>query len=116
MFKITKTFADHLADLRKKTLRQRIQLAFYTLWCDSAISDAGTTALLKACDLISPCDADDDNTLQAKGFLIHGLATNIFGSDSDNDQIPKFEIEACVFPDESRSGIAALIEHQKSEA
>ena len=115
MIEITKTFADHLADLRQKTLRQRIRLAFDTLWYNSAIPDAGTSALLKACDLISPCDTDDDNTLQAKGFLIQALSNNVFGSDADNDQIAKFEIEACVFPDENRSGIAELIEQQKSE-
>ena len=116
MIKITKTFADHLADLRQKPLRQRIRLAFDTLWYNSAIPDAGTKALLKACDLISPGDADDDTTLQAKGLLIQALANNIFGSDADTDQTAKFEIEACVFPDESRSGIAELIEQQKSEA
>lgn len=115
MIKITKTFADHLTDLREKTLRRRIRLAFDTLWYNSAIPDAGTKALLKACDLISPCDADDDTTLQAKGFLIQGLANNIFGSDSDSDQVSKFEIDACVMPDMSRLGIAKFIERQDDE-
>lgn len=116
MMKITKTFADSLADLREKPLRRRIQLAFDTLWYDSAIPDAGAKALLTACDLILPRDADDDNTLQAKGILIQALSNNIFGSDTDNDQIAKFEIEACVFPDANRSRIAELIEQQKLEA
>lgn len=115
MIKITETFADSLADLRQKPLRRRIQLAFDTLWYNSAIPDAGTKALLKACDLISPHDADDDTTLQAKGLLIQALSNNIFGSDADNDQVARFEIEACVFPDDNRLGIAALIEQQKSE-
>lgn len=116
MLKITEKFEKELEDIRKKSLRQRIQLAFDTLWYDSIIPEAATNPLLKACDLISPCDADDDDTLQAKGLLIRGLANNVFGTDDRHDQIANFEIDACVIPDDSRSGIAALIEQQKSEA
>lgn len=110
MIKITKTFANHLEDLRQKPLRRRIQWAFDTLWSDSAIPDAASKVLLKACDLISPRDADDDTTLQAKGLLIQSLSNTIFGSNADTDQTAKFEIDACVFPDESRAAIAASIE------
>lgn len=116
MLKITKTFADHLEDLRQKPLRQRMQSAFDALWYNSIIPDAGTEAMQRACDLIFPDDADNDDTLQAKGFLIQALANNVFGSDADSDQTAKFEIEACVFPDVNRSEIDELIEQQKSEA
>lgn len=115
MLKITEKFENELEELRQKPLRARIQYAFGTLWADSAIPDAGTPALQKACDLIFPKDDDDDTVLQAKGLLIVGLGGDVFGSESENDDIAKLEIEACVLPEINRRNVKYLIKEQSEE-
>lgn len=115
MLKITEKFEKKLEELRNKPLRERIQYAFDTLWYDSAIPDFGTPALRKACDLIAPTDSDNNTVLQAKGLLIVGLAGDIFYRNSDENDIAKLEINACVFPDSSRIKISNLIKKQKLE-
>jgi hypothetical protein len=115
MLKITEKFEKRLEELRKETLRKRIQWAFDTLWYDSSIPDFGTAALQKACDLIAPTDSDSNTILQAKGLLIAGLAGDIFYRNSDENDIAKLEINACVFPDSSRIKISNLIKKQKLE-
>ena len=51
--------------------------AFDTVWYNSSIPDAGNSSILKAMGIVYPSEADSDIVLEAKLYLIWGIANTL---------------------------------------
>lgn len=60
-----------------KKLYKNTEYAFDTVWSDSLIPDAGNPAILKAIDIVQPNEEDSDTVLEAKLYLIWGIANTL---------------------------------------
>lgn len=61
----------------KDKLYKNTEYAFDTVWYDSYIPDAGNSSILKAMDIVHPNEKDSDTVLEAKLYLIWGIANTL---------------------------------------
>lgn len=61
----------------KDSLYKNVEYAFDTVWYNSSIPDAGNSSILKAMDIVHPNEADSDTVLEAKLYLIWGIANTL---------------------------------------
>ncbi|QNO01174.1 hypothetical protein [Lactobacillus phage Lbab1] len=76
----------------KDSLYKNVEYALDTLWYDSSIPDAGNSSILKAMDIVHPNEEDSDTVLEAKLYLIWGIANTL--PDLENESIK--EVKQCL--------------------
>ena len=76
----------------KDKLYKNTEYAFNALWYDSSIPDAGNSSILKAMDIVHPNEEDSDTVLEAKLYLIWGIANTL--PDLENESIK--EVKQCL--------------------
>lgn len=81
----------------KNELYKNTAYAFDTVWYASSIPDAGNSSILKAMDIVHPNEEDSDTVLEAKLYLIWGIANTL--PDLENTSIK--EVKQCLDDNES---------------
>jgi len=76
----------------KDSLYKNVEYAFDTVWYNSSIPDAGNSSILKAMGIVYPSEADSNTVLEAKLYLIWGIANTI--PDLEGDSIK--EVKQCL--------------------